>query len=269
MGFDLKMPYRAKESHKGTFGKLLNFAGSDYMTGAAYLSSVSALKTGCGYVILCSYPKVISAVAALTPDIVFAPNSEMLAQLNQATVLTFGCGIPNNTSSSLLFHKVFENTPDIPTIIDAGGISLLSANENIKLPAELILTPHPKEASVLLGIDLTEILNDMEFYAKVISKKYNCVTVLKSHNTVVCSKNLEIYTNETGCSALAKAGSGDVLTGIIGGLLAQKCSAFDAAKLGVYLHGLCGDLAKNDLTEYGVLASDLVRYIPNAIKTLL
>ena len=116
---------------------------------------------------------------------------------------------------------------------------------------------------------MTDILNDTEFYAKVISKKYNCVTVLKSHNTVVCSKNLEIYINETGCSALAKAGSGDVLTGIIGGLLAQKCTPFDAARIGVYLHGLCGDLAKNDLTEYGVLASDLVRYIPNAIKTLL
>ncbi len=269
MDFNLKMPYRAKESHKGTFGKILNFAGSDYMTGAAYLSSVSALKTGCGYVILCSYPKVISAVSAMTPDIVFAPHSGLLNRLKEATVITFGCGIPNDAPSSILFHKVFENAPDIPAVIDAGGISLLSGNENIKLPSELILTPHPKEASVLLGVDLTEILNDTEFYAKVISKKYNCVTVLKSHNTVVCSKNLEIYINETGCSALAKAGSGDVLTGIIGGLLAQKCTPFDAARIGVYLHGLCGDLAKNDLTEYGVLASDLVRYIPNAIKTLL
>ena len=109
----------------------------------------------------------------------------------------------------------------------------------------------------------------MEYWAKEISKKYHCVTVLKSHNTVVCSKDLKIYVNNTGCSALAKAGSGDVLAGMISGLLAQKCDAFYAAKLGVYLHGLCGDLAKNDLTEYGVLASDQIRFIPYAIKTLL
>ncbi len=269
MDSNFKMPYRAENSHKGTFGKLLNFSGSEYMTGAAYLSSIAALKIGCGYVTLCSGQKVINAVSAQTPDIVFAPHSDMNNRLRNSDVLLFGCGMPNDTASSLLFRKVFENTPDIPTVIDAGGITILAGLDDIKLPTELILTPHPKEASVLLGVDLADILNDLEFYAKVISKKYNCVTVLKSHNTVVCSKELGIYINKTGCSALAKAGSGDVLAGIIAGLLAQRCSAFDAAKLGVYLHGLCGDIAKNDLTSYGVLASDLVRYIPKAVKTLI
>ena len=136
------------------------------------------------------------------------------------------------------------------------------------LPENLILTPHPKEASRLLGVDLEFVLNNMEQTAKKISEKYSCVTALKSHNTIVCSKNFEIYVNNTGNSAMAKAGSGDVLSGIITGLLAQGCDSCYATKLGVYLHGLCGDLAKNDLTEFGVLASDLVRYIPNAIKKL-
>lgn len=109
----------------------------------------------------------------------------------------------------------------------------------------------------------------MSASAKAISEKYKCVTVLKSHHTIVCSKDLEIYINNTGNSALAKAGSGDVLAGMIAGLLAQRCEAFYAAKLGVFLHGRCGDLAKNDLTEYGVLAHDLIRYISDSIKTIL
>ena len=109
----------------------------------------------------------------------------------------------------------------------------------------------------------------MEECAEKISKKYNCVTVLKSHKTIVTSQYGTIYHNTTGNSALAKAGSGDVLAGIIAGLLAQHMNTFDAAVLGVYLHGLAGDLAKNDLTAYGVLASDTIRYIPYAIKKYL
>ena len=109
----------------------------------------------------------------------------------------------------------------------------------------------------------------MEESAKEISGKYNCITVLKSHRTIVCSTNNEIYYNTTGNSALAKSGSGDVLTGIISALLAQKMQAYDAACLGVYIHGLTGDIAKNDLTEYGVLASDQIRYIPYAFKSLI
>lgn len=162
-----------------------------------------------------------------------------------------------------------ELAPDVPTVIDADGLNILSKLESTFLPSHLILTPHPKEAARLLHVDLDVVLADMEKAAKEISNKYNCVTVLKSHNTIVCSKDLEIYVNNTGNSALAKAGSGDVLTGMIAGLLAQKCEAFYAARLGVYLHGLCGDLAKNDLTEYGVFAHDLIRYIPGSIKTLL
>ncbi|MBQ3819031.1 NAD(P)H-hydrate dehydratase, partial [bacterium] len=125
--------------------------------------------------------------------------------------------------------------------------------------------PHPKEASRLLKCELKDILNDLEGSAKEISKKYNCITVLKTHNTIVTDGEI-IYTNQTGCSALAKAGSGDILCGMIAGLAAQGLDVYSASKLGVYLHGLAGDLAAKDLTEYAVLASDLVRYIPFAIK---
>ena len=101
-----------------------------------------------------------------------------------------------------------------------------------------------------------------------ISKKYNCITVLKTHETVVCSNDLEIYINHRGNSALAKAGSGDVLAGIIAGLLAQKMQPFDACKLGVYLHSRTGEIASDELTEYSVLASDLPKFIHKAIKEI-
>ena len=134
------------------------------------------------------------------------------------------------------------------------------------IPKESILTPHPKEASRLLDTSLENVLSNMELAAKEITDKYNCITVLKSHRTIVTNQNHTIYKNTAGNSALAKAGSGDVLAGMISGLLAQNMDTFDAACLGVYLHGLSGDIAKNDLTAYGVLASDTIRYIPLAIK---
>lgn len=266
---DFKMPVRQEFSHKGSYGRVLNIAGSDYMPGAALLSSLASLKIGCGYVFLCTTERVIDAVAAQTQNIVFAPVSDLETQLKNADVLSIGCGLSTHQAAVSLFIKTMELAPDVPTVIDADGLNILSKLESIFLPSHLILTPHPKEAARLLHVDLDVVLADMEKAAKEISNKYNCVTVLKSHNTIVCSKDLEIYVNNTGNSALAKAGSGDVLTGMIAGLLAQKCEAFYAARLGVYLHGLCGDLAKNDLTEYGVFAHDLIRYIPGSIKTLL
>ncbi len=269
MDYSFKMPIRPENSHKGTFGKVLNISGSDYMTGAAYLSSLAALKVGCGYVTLCAEDKVIQAVASQTPNIVFAPITDWKNQLKTADVLLFGCGLSVCNNTKYLFHQIFDEDINIPVLVDADGLNLLSEYFPKNLPEYLILTPHPKEASRLLEVNLEDILNNMEQAAKKISDKYRCVTVLKSHNTIICSRNFEIYVNNTGNSALAKAGSGDVLSGIIAGLLAQSCEPFYSSKLGVYLHGLCGDLAKNDLTEYGVLASDLVRYIPNAIKTLL
>ena len=269
MDYRFRMPKRQENSHKGTFGRVLNISGSDFMSGAAGLSSLAALTTGCGMVVLCSTQKVINTIAAQTKDIVFAPLTDLIKQLKNANILLVGCGLSTSPEAELIFSKLLEQKINIPTIIDADGLNILSKLNLKWLPDNLILTPHPKEAARLLDTDTEELLTDLEFYAKVLSKKYNCITVLKSHNTIVCSKELEIYINNTGNSALAKAGSGDILSGIIAGLMAQSMEPFEAAKLGVYLHGLCGDLAKNDLTEYGVLASDLIRYIPKAIKTLI
>lgn len=266
---EFKMPARDENSHKGTFGRVLNVSGSDYMPGAAILSSLAALKIGCGYVFLCSTERVINAASAQTQNIVFVPLEDLGEQLKLADILLVGCGLSTSDKAFEVFSAAICGAGEIPCVIDADGLNILAKLDGATIPEQSVLTPHPKEAARLLGVCLEDVLSDMENSAKKISEKYNCVTILKSHNTIVCSKDLEIYVNNTGNSALAKAGSGDVLAGMIAGLLAQKCEPFYAAKLGVYLHGLCGDLAKNDLTGYGVMAHDLVRYISDSVKIII
>lgn len=263
-----KLPLREEDSNKGTFGKILNISGSEYMTGAAYLSSVAALKIGAGYIELASHENVLKATASLAPEVVLAPLNKIQEIIKSSTVLLIGCGLSTSTEAVQIFKSTIKLAEKIPTVIDADGLNILSQNK-IKLPENVILTPHPKEASRLLHCSLDDVLKNIEECAKKISKIYKCVTVLKSHKTIVTSQDGTIYQNNTGNSALAKAGSGDVLAGIISGLLAQHMNIFDAASLGVHLHGLAGDFAKNDLTAYGVLASDTIRYIPYAIRKYL
>ena len=268
MGYNIpKLPVREENSNKGTFGKILNVSGSEYMTGAAYLSSVAALRTGAGYVELASHENALKAAACLSPEIVLAPVDKIPEIIKSSTVLLIGCGISTTAQAVKLFKDTILLAEKLPTVIDADGLNILSQNK-LKLPENVILTPHPKEASRLLDCRLEEVLENKEKSAKKISKIYNCVTVLKSHQTIITDGST-VYRNTTGNSALAKAGSGDVLAGIIAGLMAQHMDIFDASVLGVYLHGLAGDLAKNDLTAYGVLATDTIRYIPYALKNFL
>ncbi len=264
---DFKLPIREQNSHKGTFGKVLNIAGSENYTGAAYLSSLAALRVGCGYVTLASSPKVVSAVSALTPDIVYLPLSELKNNLGNYSVVSIGCGLSVQTATAIMFKSVINELAslNIPVVIDASGLTLLSKIKGITLPEKLVITPHPAEASRLLKVEVEKILNKPDFYVKKLAKTYNCVAVLKGHNTRVVSVDGEVYVNNTGNSALAKAGSGDVLCGMITGFIAQGVELFEAAKLAVFLHGKTGELAANALTEYSVLASDLLNFIPKAI----
>ena len=263
------MPERPEISHKGTFGKVLNVSGSDYMPGAAYLSSIAALKIGCGYVTLCSSERVINIVAAKSSNIVFSPLKILEEQTKKSDVILVGCGLSTSDESRKIFKSVISFVKDKPLIIDADGLNILSEiSTNISLE-KMILTPHPKEAASLLKTSTEIILENPKRAAKEISQKYNCVTVLKLHNTVVCSKKNEIYINNTGNSSLAKAGTGDVLAGIITGLAAQGLNLFESAKTGVYIHGLSGEIASKDLTKYCVLPEDVIDYIPMAVQSII
>ncbi len=268
---EIQLPVRKQNSHKGTFGKVLNIAGSPNYSGAAYLSSMSALRVGCGYVALASSPSVLQSVAAKTPDIVLVPIKQARNVIKNYDVVSLGCGFSTDAPAIIMFKSFMTELAilDLPVILDADGLNLLAKFKKMVLPDRLILTPHPKEASRLLGKDVSEILANPEDAATEISLNFKCTTVLKGHNTVVCSKKLNIYINETGNSALAKAGTGDVLCGMITGLTAQGMKPFEACKTAVYLHGKAGEFASKDLTEYSVLASDLLNYIPKAIKSAI
>lgn len=267
---EFKLPQRLENSNKATYGRVLNIAGSDYMPGAAYLSSVSALKIGCGYCFLCSSENVIAAVAAQTQNVVFVPYSNLGKILETANVVEIGCGLSQSEKAFELFDTVIQETNrETPLIIDADGLNILAKSSEQFLSKRInhvVLTPHPKEAARLLDCGVEEVLSDTEISAHRISQKYNCITALKTHRTVVTSFDGRIYTNTTGNNAMAKAGSGDVLTGIIAGLIAQSMDIYAATVSGVYLHGLCGDIAKEKLTEYSVMAEDLISCIPSAIK---
>ena len=269
------MPKREQNSNKGTFGKVLNFCGSKNYIGAAFLSTVSSLKVGAGFSALATETDVVQSVSKLLPEAVYFSRKEGLKQIKDFNVILIGCGLGLQRQSIKLFKQVLnklQKETKIPVIIDADGLNIL-AKISTSQPSPiregaLILTPHPLEASRLLGCSLDDVLSNLEDSAKEITKKYDCITVLKTHRTIVCNKNFEIHINQHGNSALAKAGSGDVLAGIIAGLLAQGMRPFEAAKLGVYLHSRTGEIASEELTEYSVLASDIPRYLHKAIKEI-
>lgn len=267
----LKMPLREQNSNKGSFGKVLNFCGSDNYIGASYLATVSSLKVGAGFSALASTRNVIDSVSKLLPEAVYLTRKQGLKSINDFSVILAGCGLGINNDSRIIIKNILKQiNSNIPLIIDADGLNILSEYQKPLEENRInIITPHPKEASRLLACSLENVLENLEETAKQLSIKYNCITVLKTHRTIVCNRDFEISINKFGNSALAKAGSGDVLAGIIAGLLAQKAQPFEAGKLGVYLHSRAGEIASKDLTEYGVLASDIVNYLPQAIKEIL
>ncbi len=278
------MPQRPQQSNKGTFGKVLNIAGSIEYQGAAYLSSVAPLKTGAGLVTLATIEPLINNLAGNCPWVTFYPLrdyykkciasdafGDVLNIIENYNVLSVGPGLSDTTATNAFVDDLIKylNKNNKKTVIDADAINVLSKSELFSFPSDSVITPHPVELSRLINTPVKDIQNDRIKYAKLTAEKFGCCVVLKGNQTVVCTKDLEVFVNTSGNSALAKAGSGDVLTGIISGLMAQGVSVENAAKLGVYLHGLCGELASKDLTLYSVLATDQIDYIPQAIKKIL
>lgn len=273
-----KLPVRPEDSHKNTFGKILNIAGSRSFIGAAYLSSISALKIGAGYVTLACPDFIVPIIAPMAPEVTFMPlnsNAEgtistdnTVKDLYTYNVISLGCGITmNDDTRSFIFNLINTLNTTQKLVIDADGINILANHKGEISLKNSVITPHPKELSRLLNVSVEEILENREKYARITSQTFECITVLKGHKSIVTNGE-KIFFNSTGSSALAKAGTGDVLTGVIAGLLAQKMSPLNAAVLGTYLHGLAGDIAASDLTKYSVMASDVIEYLPFAIKEI-
>lgn len=274
-----RLPKRPEESNKATFGRVLNIAGSTRYIGAAFLSSISSLKVGAGYITLACPKEIIPIIAQMSPELTFLglnttidgviSSNNQIEDLYNYNVVSVGCGITTSDETrKFIFNILNSLNKTQKVVIDADGINVLSNHKGEISLKNTIITPHPKELSRLLNVTVEEINENREKYARITSQTFECITVLKGHNSIVTNGD-KIFINKSGSSALAKAGTGDVLTGIISGLLAQKLSPLDAAILGTYLHGLSGDIASNDLTKYSVMATDVIKYLPLALKEIL
>ncbi|MDW7668851.1 MAG: NAD(P)H-hydrate dehydratase [Bacillota bacterium] len=269
---------RNKESHKGDYGRISIIGGSYGMSGSVYLASTAALKMGSGLV-YSIVPQSIADILSIKFDeiIVKTINSsklflenkdykEIMDKIKGSDAVGIGPGLGWNENQELLVQNLLE-TIEKPVVLDADGLNCISKNtEILKNKDKIIVTPHIGEMERLTKKPKEYIIKNPEKTALEFSKKYNVVTVLKKSNTVVANPEGEIYINKTGNPGMATAGSGDVLTGIITSLIGQGYSCFDSAKLGVFIHGLAGDMASYKYSDYSMTAKDIVEFLPETVK---
>lgn len=275
------LPPRPTHSHKGTYGRVFVAAGSLGMTGAAALTSAGALRAGAGLVTL-GTPKSLNSILEIKlTEVMTLPLPETAegslaleatediieAIKGTKSVLAIGPGLSQHPETVSLVHSVIRES-DTPTVIDADGINALARSKDIlsSLSPQTVLTPHPGEMARLLGGTIKALERDRIGLAQRFSQDHNVTLVLKGAPTVVAREDGEVWINSTGNAGMATGGMGDVLTGLIAGLMAQKISAFDAAVLGVYLHGLAADLVAEEIGLHGLMAGDVLNNVPKAIK---
>jgi NAD(P)H-hydrate epimerase len=271
------IPPRPADSHKGTFGRVLIVAGSRGMSGAACLAGLGALRGGAGLVDIATPTSAQPLIAGYEPSWLTCGLPEdadghldrsalpLIAQRwESASAVAMGPGWGVTDKTKRLARLMVEQCPR-PMVIDADGLTALveQADAWMKAPAPRIVTPHPGEFARMRGVDTKAIQADRVAHATAFAKEHRVIVVLKGHGTVVTDGE-RVVINSTGNPGMATGGTGDVLTGLTGALLAQKMTPFDAARLAVYLHGLAGDLAAAELSQPGLIASDLPRFLGRA-----
>lgn len=270
---------RMKDSHKGEYGHVFVLAGSRGMTGAAGLCANAVLRSGAGLATL-GVPESLSLMMGrkLTEVMTLAlpetrdatlsikGKQKILEKANASDVVIIGPGLSRNKDTVKLIRQLIAGIKK-PMVIDADGLNAIAGQVSIlkKVKCDCILTPHPGEMTRLVKKTSNYVKNNRLIVAKKFANYYNAVVVLKGHGTIVADKRRS-YVNKTGNPGMATAGSGDVLAGIIGGFLAQGLKAFEAARLGVYVHGMAGDLAAKEKGEISLIAGDILEKIPKAIK---
>lgn len=273
---DLKdnYPKRMIHSHKGTYGKVLFIVGSKGMAGAAFLCAKAAYMTGCGLVQVYTAQENLQVIQTLLPEAIVKTyqtydEEALISLLEWADTVGIGCGLGQGEVAEQLVKGTLQHAK-CPCVLDADALNILSKNRDWLLYANqpIVVTPHMKEMTRLLGCTMDELLSErwMRLIKFVESNAVTCV--LKDARTLVAERNKDIYMNLSGNHAMAKGGSGDVLTGIISGIVAQGKDLEEAARLGVYLHGLAGDVAKAKKGSYCVLASDIIESISDVLKEI-
>ena len=274
------LPPRAPETHKGNLGHILILAGSEGLTGAAALCSLGALRSGAGLVPL-GIPKSLNDVMEVKlTEVMTKPLPEtkarslslqalpeVLDMIERMDAVAIGPGLSQHPQTKQFVRQLLPKLTK-PCVLDADGLNALAEEPQVlkRLTNPIILTPHPGEMGRLTRLAPAAIGRERERIATEFAKHYNVVVVLKGHQTVVASYDGAAYINATGNPGMASGGCGDVLTGLIAGLLGQRLSLIDAARLGVYLHGAAGDVAAEQQGQVGLIASDLLDTIPLAIR---
>lgn len=274
---------RPDDSNKGTLGSLLCICGSYGMAGAAIMAGKAALRCGIGLLKI-AVPKSIYPVCATnilesvyypleetSNGVISSKNTDFLLEMcEKSSAVVIGCGLSVCDDTKNLVQSVITNC-EKPLVIDADALNCICNKpeilKNLKAPA--IITPHPGEMARLLHSTPKTVNSNRENTAIDFAKKFGIVTVLKGAGTIIASPDGEVYINHTGNSGMATGGSGDVLSGIIGSLLAQGASPINAAAAGVFLHGTIGDLAAEKLGKISMLPTDMIDMIPTAYLKLM
>jgi hydroxyethylthiazole kinase-like uncharacterized protein yjeF len=285
------LPERSPMANKGSFGKVMVLAGSINYIGAPYLACNAAMRVGAGLVTLAATGRLQSILANKLTEVTYLPLPEarpwiispealrlLFRQLEQYNVLLMGCGMGQHETtvrfirSVLLTHpKAKTAKPKLPSVVlDADGLNALAGVPKWweLMPEDAVLTPHPGEMARLTGMTVDEVQLDRMGLAKRMAGEWHKTIVLKGAHTVVAAPDGRAQISHVANAGLASAGTGDVLSGVIAGLLAQGMNIFDAAAAGVYVHGMAGEAVKERLGDAGMVASDLLPELPLVIKRL-
>lgn len=269
----ISIPKRDLNGNKGTFGKVLLIAGSKGMAGAAYFNAKAAYLSGAGLVQIYTHEDNRIILQQLLPEAIISTyetfdKNELKSLIDWSDVLLIGSGLGKSDLSEKIFTYTMQYAK-VPCVIDGDGLTILSEKlsflENRK---QVILTPHLKEMSRLLQCTVEEIQKNRIEMIKDFVSRYPVVCAMKDARTLVAGEEKNIYINTTGNQSMAKAGAGDILAGITVGFLAQKMNCRKACETAVYVHGLCGDCAKDEKGSYSVLANDLLDKIGYVMKKL-
>lgn len=279
-----KLPPRRKDAHKGDFGRALLIGGSRGMAGAIALAGMACLRGGAGLVRLAVPETILDTVAGFEPSYMTLPlpadeagriahsaGDLLLNHFAASDCVACGPGLSRSEELTTLVRVWFNSVPK-PMVLDADGLFPLGPQAGGLTVAAYprVLTPHPGEFARLCGTpaDVRPSREEQVSQAVKLADQYRLVIVLKGHRTVITDGRRTVE-NETGNPGMATGGSGDVLTGLITALICQGLPAWEAAVLGTHVHGLAGDLAASELTEVSLIASDLLRYLPKALRVVL
>lgn len=266
------LPLRKDDSNKGTYGKVLILAGHKGMAGACYFAGRAAYLSGCGLVRIVTAEENREIIQIKLPEaVILQKDSETIRKaISDADSILIGPGIGTGDSALKLLQKVFYYST-VPIIVDADGLNILSNHMELlsDLKTDVVLTPHLGEMGRLIKKPVSEIVGHEIEIAIQFTERYNVILVMKSHETLIAREGKSTCKNTTGDSSLSKGGTGDVLAGLIAGFTAESHDAYISALIGPYIHGLAGTLAGESLTQYCVMATDVLDFIPGAMHDII